>query len=157
MLNRYQFIGNLGDNADLRHNAEGDPSIHFSVAISENYTDRNGEKKEFTTWVNCVMWKKKGDSTKITYYLNKGTKVYVEGKPSANGYTAHNGEVKASLNLRVMNVILLGSKVEAQQKAPMPTPPSQYPPYTGPTPEAEVPNPFANAGPDVPQDDDLPF
>lgn len=145
MLNRYQFIGNLGDNADLRHNAEGDPSIHFSVAISENYTDRNGEKKEFTTWVNCVMWKKKGDSTKITYYLNKGTKVYVEGKPSANGYTAHNGEVKASLNLRVMNVILLGSKVEAQQKAPMPTP------------EAEVPNPFANAGPDVPQDDDLPF
>jgi single-strand DNA-binding protein len=115
MLNRYQFIGHLGNVADVRHTENGSAAIGFSVAVSESYTDKQGQKVENTTWVNCTIWKKQGESTKIADYLLKGTKVLVEGKPTAQAYQANNGESKASLNVKVDRVELLSSKSDQQQ------------------------------------------
>lgn len=104
---RLQLIGNIGRDAELRTLDSGTTAISFNVAVTEKYKDRSGQQVENTTWVQCTKWVQPGGSTKIADYLTKGTKVLVEGKPSARAYTAKSGEAAASLELRVDNLELL--------------------------------------------------
>lgn len=78
MLNRAMIIGNLGKDPDLRFTAGGQAVCNFSVATSENYTDRDGQKQERTEWHSVVVWGKQAETCKK--YLGKGRKVYVEGR-----------------------------------------------------------------------------
>ena len=106
-MNRYQIIGNLGNDATVRTLDSGTNAISFNVAVTKKWTDKSGEKKESTTWVSCTQWKIKDQSTAVAQYLKKGTRVLVEGEPSARSYTDNSGAAKASLDLRVDNVELL--------------------------------------------------
>jgi single-strand DNA-binding protein len=151
-MNRYQFIGNVGKDADVRHTQAGSAAISFSVAISESYTDKQGQKVENTTWASCTIWKQPGQSTKIADYLLKGQKVLVEGKPSVRTYQDANGETKATLDIKVDNLELLGG---AKQPGATPTAPAPAARPAVQAAPAASKNPFAN--PSTPQDDDLPF
>lgn len=113
-MNRFQFIGNLGRDAELRSLDSGAQTISFPVAITEKWKDRNGEVKEQTTWASCTMWKQAGQSTAILTYLKKGQKVLIEGKPSARAYTNKDGQVMASLEVRVDNLELIGGAPQQQ-------------------------------------------
>ena len=106
-MNRYQIIGNLGNDATVRTLDSGTNAISFNVAVTKKWTDKNGEKKESTTWVSCTQWKLKDQSTTVAQYLKKGTRVLVEGEPSARSYTDNSGAAKASLDMRVDNIELL--------------------------------------------------
>ena len=64
-----------------------------------------GNLKERTTWVNCAYWT---DKTAIAQYLVKGKTVYAEGSPEADAYTNKEGQVAATLRMRVQTVQLLG-------------------------------------------------
>jgi single-strand DNA-binding protein len=158
MLNRFQFIGNLGNDAEVRQTQTGSSAIGFSVAVSESYTDKQGQKVENTTWVSCTIWKQPNTSVKIAEYLRKGTKVLIEGKPSVRTYQAANGETKAVLEVRVDNVQLLGARPDGQaQPSPVARPAAPVPVQRTNNPFASpgVQNPFAD--PSAPQEDDLPF
>jgi len=102
------LIGFLGRDAEVK-DVNGQKAISFSVAHTESYTARNGEKKETTTWVNCTLWRQP-DKARIAEYLTKGSRVYVEGMPSARAYTTKAGETVAALDLRVLTLELLGGK-----------------------------------------------
>lgn len=104
---RVQLIGNLGQDASVRVIDSGATAISFSVAVTEKFTQQNGEVKETTYWTNCTLWKTKQQSTAVADYLKKGTKVYVEGRPSTKHYTSRDGEVKTSLEVRVEKLDLL--------------------------------------------------
>lgn len=144
-----QFIGNIGKDAEVRTLESGTSVISFSVAISERWKDKDGNTQERTDWVNCSIWRNQGVSTAISQYLKKGTKVYVDGKPSARGYQASDGSIVASLEVRVDNVELLSSSNNQQQpSAQQPTPPKPVAPARPPQP------PAVNL---APTDDDLPF
>ena len=106
-MNRYQIIGNLGNDATIRTLDNGSSAISFNVAVTKKWTDKQGQKQESTTWVSCTQWKLKDQSTAVAQYLKKGTRVLVEGEPSARSYTDNSGAAKASLDLRVDNVELL--------------------------------------------------
>jgi single-strand DNA-binding protein len=56
--------------------------------------------------VECAYW---SDRTGVAPYLKKGTQVYVEGTPEIKTYPKKDGTTGASLNLRVVQVQLLGS------------------------------------------------
>lgn len=117
-MNRYQFIGHLGADAEVRHLPSGSQSvIAFSVAITEKYTDRNGQAMEKTYWVRCSYFKPT-DKLKIAEYLRKGTRVLVEGKPEARAYVTPQNEAAASLDVIVANVELLGQPQQQQAPAP---------------------------------------
>ena len=157
MLNRFQFIGNIGQDAQVRTLDNGTTAISFSVAISEKYKDKQGNPQEITTWVSCTRWVPQGGSTALSNYLLKGQKVYVEGKPSARAYVTQAGEAAAVLDLRVEKIELLGS-AQAQAAA-------SYPQAASPQPQAQTPRQTAPAqsapltksdlNPD--EHDDLPF
>jgi single-strand DNA-binding protein len=101
---KLQIIGNLGKDC-IVSDVNGKSVINFSVAHSERYKDAQGNQKERTTWVECAYWT---DRTNISPYLVKGKTVYVEGSPSADAYTNKEGQVSATLRLRVQSLQLLG-------------------------------------------------
>lgn len=79
-LNKVQLIGNLGADPEIRTMSSGDKVANFSVATSESWKDKEtGEKKERTEWHRVVVWNQ-GLVKVIEAYLNKGSKVYIEGQ-----------------------------------------------------------------------------
>lgn len=101
---KLQIIGNLGKDCIVKE-VNGKNVINFSVAHTERFKDAQGNQKERTTWVECAYWT---DRTAIAPYLVKGTTVYAEGSPEADAYTNKEGQVAATLRMRVQNVQLLG-------------------------------------------------
>lgn len=101
---KLQVIGNLGADC-IQKEINGKTVINFNVAHSEKYKDAQGNLKERTTWVNCAYWT---DRTAVAQYLTKGRTVYAEGSPEAEGYTNKDGQVAATLRLRVFTIQLLG-------------------------------------------------
>ena len=101
---KLQIVGNLGKDCIVKE-VNGKNVINFSVAHSERYKDAQGNQKERTTWVECAYWT---DKTAVAQYLTKGKTVYAEGSPEADGYTNKDGQVAATLRMRVQNIQLLG-------------------------------------------------
>lgn len=78
MLNKVQVIGRLGKDPDIRHTQAGKPIASFSLASSETWKDKSGEKKERTEWFNVVCFSE-GLSGVVEKYVHKGDLLYVEG------------------------------------------------------------------------------
>ncbi len=108
------MIGNLG--ADARVNdTNGRKAINFAVAHNNEYKDSNGQKVKQTIWVNCTIWRDKGQSAKIAEFLTSGTKVYVEGEPHVRTYKNKEGIEVAAMDLTVRRVELLSSQQVSSQ------------------------------------------
>lgn len=98
-----QLIGRVGKDATVYNFDGGGAAINFSVAIDESYKDKQGQKVDKTTWVECTILVKDGGNTNRVNYLKKGCIVYVEGKPVSNGYKNAEGEFKHGLKFIVSN------------------------------------------------------
>jgi len=78
MLNKCQFIGNLGSDPDVRTMQSGDKVVNLSIAITERWK-KDGERKERTEWIRVVIFNQ-GIVNVCEKYLKKGAKVYIEGQ-----------------------------------------------------------------------------
>ena len=106
-LNRFQGIGNLGKDPETRELPNGGMVTNFSVGITEKYTDKSGEKKELTEWVNIATFGKLAEIA--AKWLKKGQSVYVEGKLKTEKYEK-NGETKYSTKIVASSFEMLGGK-----------------------------------------------
>jgi single-strand DNA-binding protein len=132
---KLQVIGHLGRDAVVKE--VGDTKvINFSVAHTESFKNKSGEKTERTVWVECAKW---GDNTAVAAYLLKGTQVFAEGTPEVRTFEKNDGGTGASLVLRVIGLSLLGGGKQKEAGG-----------KTKETAEAAAPNGQA-------VDDDLPF
>ena len=77
-VNKVILVGNLGKDAEVRVTPGGQSVASFSIATTENWTSREGEKKERTEWHRIVLWGKAADS--LQPYLVKGKQIYLEGR-----------------------------------------------------------------------------
>lgn len=91
-VNKVLLIGNLGRDPEVRYLPSGNPVANFSIATSENYTDRNGAKQERTDWHNIVVYGKQAEL--CGQYLKKGRQVFVEGRIAYRNYEAKDGSGK---------------------------------------------------------------
>lgn len=112
-MKRLTVIGNLGNDAIIR-DVNDKKVISFDIAENEAYKDKEGVTHKKTTWVNCSLWKDSKDNMNIATFLKKGTQVYVEGKPSVEGYLDKNQVVAASQKLKVDFIQLLSSQKEQE-------------------------------------------
>ena len=111
---KIQLIGNLGKDAIV--NIVNDKNvINFTVAHTENYKDKSGEKQSKTLWVECSYW---SERTTIVDYLKKGTQVYVDGIPDVRAYVTKDGNNAASLLVKVNSIQLLSSSNNKQDINP---------------------------------------
>jgi single-strand DNA-binding protein len=102
-MNQLNFVGNIGNDAEVRYTADQKPITSWSVALRSGYG-----KSEKTNWVRCTMFGERG--VKLAEYLKKGTQVAVSGEVSLNEYTNKQGENKASLECNVGNLTLVGKR-----------------------------------------------
>lgn len=77
-VNKVILIGNLGKDPEMRYMPSGDALANFSVATTDTWKDKNGEKQEKTEWHRVAMF---GRQAEIAgEYLKKGSSVYLEGR-----------------------------------------------------------------------------
>jgi single-strand DNA-binding protein len=141
-------IGNLGKDCIVKE-VNGKTVINFSVAHSERYKDAQGNQKERTTWVECAYWT---DRTAVAQYLTKGKTVYAEGSPEADAYTNKEGQVAATLRMRVQNIQLLGGNNPGDNPGA-----NQGAAYNTGNVSHNSNTAAPVARPSVPETDDLPF
>jgi len=111
-MNSLTFNGALGQDSEMKQ-AGSSNLLNFSVGNSTGY----GDKKK-TNWFRCALWGARGE--KLLPMLKKGTKVMVTGELSQNTYTNKDGVEKTTLEVKVDNVDLLGSKKDAEPAADVP-------------------------------------
>lgn len=90
MVNRVILVGRLGKDVELRHTNSGAAVASFSIATSERYTDKSGEKQEKTEWHNVVLWSKLAEIANS--YLSKGSLVYIEGRLQTRSWDDKEGK-----------------------------------------------------------------
>lgn len=98
MLNKCIFIGNLGRDPEVRTMQDGKKVANLSLAVSEKWKDKStGERKERTEWVRVVIF---GHLAEVAEkYLQKGSKVYVQGQMQTRKWTDKDGNEKYSTEI----------------------------------------------------------
>ena len=89
MINKAILIGNLGADPELRYTQSGTPVASFRIATTERWKDKDGNQQEQTEWHNIVAWSRLAEI--CGEYLNKGSRVYIEGKLQTRKWQDQNG------------------------------------------------------------------
>jgi single-strand DNA-binding protein len=141
-VNRVILVGNLGRDAELRYTGGGSPVAKFSMATTETYKGRDGEKKEETEWHRINLWGKSAET--LAQYLTKGKQVYVEGRLKTQKWKDKEGNDRTSVEVTADKVTLLGGGPRREN--------------TGSERDEAVHEPAAHdAGAAMPGDDEVPF
>lgn len=107
-LNKATLIGNLTRDPELRKTTGGQSVASFSIATNRVFTDAQGQKKEQADYHNVVAWGRLGEI--CAQYLNKGKKVYVDGRIQNREWTAQDGTKKYRTEIVIENMIMLDGK-----------------------------------------------
>lgn len=108
MLNKVELIGNLGNNPETKNGKNDTTFVTFSVATSETFKNKAGEKESKTEWHNVVANGKLAEL--VSKYLTKGKKVYVEGKLTHSEYEDKDKIKRYSTNIQASNILFLSPK-----------------------------------------------
>ena len=144
MLNKVILIGRLGRDPEIRYLANGDAVGNFSVATSETWKDKNGQRQESTEWHNVTMYRKLAEIA--GQYLKKGSQVYLEGKIQSRKYQGKDGIERTAYDIIANEMKMLGGGNDGQQSA-------QHTPQEQPRRQAQE----APAAPVEDIDSDIPF
>jgi len=137
MINKVILVGRLGKDPEVRHLENGAVVANFSVATSERYKDKDGNRQEKTDWHNVVVWRQLAEIAEK--YLRKGSLVYIEGKIRTRSWDDKDGNKKYTTEVVAENFQMLDRKRDET---------------SGPVEEPEMPA-EATAGEET--KDDLPF
>jgi single-strand DNA-binding protein len=107
-LNRAQIIGYLGHDPDLNRTGDGTAVVNLRIATDESYTDRDGNQQKRATWHHVVCWE--GLAETVAEYLEKGSRLYVEGPMETNEYTDGDGIQRRRKQIRAEDVTFLDSR-----------------------------------------------
>src|SRR5690606_23796607 len=88
-VNKVSLVGNLGRDPEVRRLENGRAVATFSLATSETYKNKNGEKVTNTEWHNIVLWTPLAEIAER--FLRKGNQVYIEGKVTYRSYDDKDG------------------------------------------------------------------
>lgn len=140
-INKVILIGNLGKDPEVRHLDNGVKVTRFSLATTESYKDRDGNRKEQTEWHNIVLWR--GLAEVAERFLKKGNTIYIEGKIRNRQWEDKEGKTRYTTEIQADNMTMLGGRKDNASAAP----PSEKEAVDGPSVIAQ----------DDGKDDDLPF
>lgn len=90
-INKVILVGNLGQDPEQRYTPQGKAVCNLSVATSESWVDKNtNQKQERTEWHRVVLLGKLAEVA--GQYLQKGSKVYLEGKLQTRKWQDQQGQ-----------------------------------------------------------------
>jgi single-strand DNA-binding protein len=110
-LNKVMLIGRLGQDPELKYTPSGAAVCNFSIATSESWTDKSGQKQEKTEWHRVVVWGKLAEL--CNQYLGKGRQAFVEGKLQTRSWDDKEGQKRYTTEIMANTVQFLDSKQAA--------------------------------------------
>lgn len=172
-LNKVILIGRLGRDPEVRYMPNGEAVCNFSVATSETWNDRNGQRVERTEWHNITMYRKLAEIA--GQYLKKGGLVYLEGRIQSRKYQGKDGIERTAYDIVANEMKMLGGRNEnsggspyeegygqsqegyqrSAQQSRQPAPDAPSHPQEAPAAPRRQPVPAAAPVEDI--DDDIPF
>ncbi|NJK96638.1 MAG: single-stranded DNA-binding protein [Bacteroidales bacterium] len=108
MINKVILVGNVGRDPEIRHLDNNLIVARFSLATSESYKNKNGERITNTEWHNIVVWR--GLAEIAEKYVKKGSLIAVEGKIRNRTWDDKEGNKRYSIEIDCDNLQLLGRK-----------------------------------------------
>ena len=107
-VNKVILIGNLGKDPEVRYLDSGVAVANFSLATTESYKNKEGERISQTEWHNVVLWRGLAEITEK--YLKKGNSVYIEGKIKNRKWEDKDGNTRYTTEILADNMTMLGKK-----------------------------------------------
>ncbi len=107
-VNKVILIGNLGRDPEVRYTASGTAVANFSLATTETWTNKDGEKESRTEWHRIVAWGRLGEI--CGEYLSKGSPVFIEGRIQTREWEDQEGNKRQTTEIRALNMQMLGSR-----------------------------------------------
>jgi len=105
-INKVILIGNLGKDPELRYTPGGQAVCDLSIATTDQWTDKSGERKEQTEWHRVVVWGKQAEN--CSQYLSKGRQCYVEGRLRTRQWDDKDGNKRYTTEIVAQTVQFLG-------------------------------------------------
>lgn len=158
-LNKVTLIGHLGADPDIRQTQDGRQIVNMRLATTESWKDKGtGEKRDKTEWHSIVIFSE-GLGKIAAQYLNKGSKVYIEGQLQTRKWQDKDGHDRYSTEIVLQNfggtLILLDSRPTDERKPPSASEYSQQQYATASGGEKGYKPQATNFAADL--DDDIPF
>ncbi|MBE5529474.1 single-stranded DNA-binding protein [Laribacter hongkongensis] len=145
-VNKVILVGNLGRDPEVRYMPNGEAVCNFSIATTDNWKDKSGQRQERTEWHNIILYRRLAEIA--GEYLKKGRPVYVEGRIRSRKYTGKDGVERTAFEVEATELQMLGGREESggntRQERGEPAPP----------PRRQEPKPSSNFND---MDDDIPF
>lgn len=117
-INKVMIIGRLGQDPELKYTPSGAAVCNFTLATSESWADKSGQKQEKTEWHRVVVWGKLAEL--CNQYLGKGRQAYIEGSLQTRSWDAKDGTKRYITEINARNVQFLGSNANAGDTASAP-------------------------------------
>lgn len=105
-VNKVILVGNLGRDPEVRYMASGEAVCNFSIATTDTWKDKNGQKQERTEWHNIVMYRRLAEIA--GEYLKKGRPVYIEGRLQTRKWQDKNGQDRYTTEIIADQMQMLG-------------------------------------------------
>ncbi|WP_200889844.1 MULTISPECIES: single-stranded DNA-binding protein [Sanguibacteroides] len=138
MVNKVILIGNVGADPEVRYLEGGVAVTRFSLATTETYNNKNGERVSQTEWHNIVLWRNLAQIAEK--YVKKGMTLYIEGRLRTRTWDDQNGNKRYTTEIYGDTMQMLSRKQDNYEKTPEP-------------PMPESPSSLSNSD----DSDDLPF
>ncbi len=110
MVNKVILIGNLGADPEIRYTQSGTPVATFNMATTRRWKDKDGQPQEETEWHRIVVWARLAEI--CGEYLNKGSKVYIEGRLQTRKWQDQNGNDRWTTEVVAQEMKMLSPRGE---------------------------------------------
>ena len=107
-VNKVILIGNLGRDPELRYTQSGQAVANFTLATTERFSNREGERQERTEWHRIVAWGRTAEL--CAQYLAKGRSVYIEGRLQTREWEDKEGQKRRTTEITAQSVQFLGGR-----------------------------------------------
>tara|TARA_B110000003_G_scaffold257336_1_gene275561 strand:+ start:337 stop:732 length:396 start_codon:yes stop_codon:yes gene_type:complete len=112
-VNKVILVGNLGKDPEVKYLDNGVAVANFSLATTENYKNKQGERVSQTEWHNIVLWR--GLAEVAEKYLKKGSSIYIEGKIKNRKWEDKDGNTRYNTEILGDNMTMLGTKPSTEE------------------------------------------
>ena len=107
-VNKVILVGNLGRDPEVRYAPSGDAIANITIATSEQWKDKSGEKQEKTEWHRVVFFGKQAEI--VSQYLKKGSQVYIEGRLQTRKWQGQDGQDRYTTEIVADRMQMLGGR-----------------------------------------------
>lgn len=145
-VNKVILLGRLGQDPELKYTPGGSPVCNFSLATTESWTDKSGQKQEKTEWHRVVVWGKLAEL--CNQYLSKGRQAFLEGRLQTRAWDDKDGNKRYTTEILASTVQFIGGpSANANQSTGVD---HSYAQPAAPQPEYQIASDASFAADDIP-------